>query len=135
MASTIDFSNDYIRAVSHVSNLEWLEKTGAKMIVLSVNIDSAAVPSDLTIYSVPENKTLLVHSITSSHESSGDDIRVFDNTGNTASGVSPYTCFGYHNGIQKVFPVPLVFTKGITVKSSDAAASKDLTYLIQGYLV
>lgn len=133
MATTISHQSSMLHRISKYSNLLDIDPTDDNVFIHSVAVSCAVAGSALTVYTVPQGKTLLINSI--NHAVYNDFSTIYDNIGNSATGNNPITLWEGANGSNINFDYPIIFERGITLNAATCAVGEQAGFIFKGVLV
>lgn len=136
--TTVSLSGTSIKAKTQFSNLQTLNPTGHHIVSLSFKMVAGNPATDYTLYTVPDGRTFVVTKVmTGKSDAAAQDIVFYDSAGNVASDSRAYFfCPDWSKYISTYTYSPgLVFSKGITIDSTNQTATHNYFFDIQGYLV
>lgn len=137
MATTL---SDDVQQVTPMAEIISAKSTspGHNAVTISQKVSPGAAPSDKTIYENPAGKQLFVHSITCGNEAgTTQDMQIYDGRSDSPDVATIFLFFPNWATTMHTysFPNPILFRKGITLKSTETDANEDFILVITGTLV
>lgn len=137
MASSINLTGQYVKFVTRINRSLNFEKSGHKWISFQRSID-CSVPSELTIYTVPKGKKLMLDRMCGIFYND-KPVAFYDSKGNAVSG-DPFCVVNSNSttskGTENIFIRPIEITKGITIDdTADVGSAAWLNLTFEGYII